>query len=73
VYGCLRGVSGKNNVLDEVDLFLGESVEVINERVYLLVGSGDGVLQRLPLRLGPRLPEPSSLSDLGEGRILNSF
>ena len=42
-------------VLHEFDFFFGQTIKVIDQRVYLLVGGGDGVLQRLPLRLAPAM------------------
>src|SRR6266851_6770618 len=57
VYDCRSCVSGKNNVLNEVDFLLGEAVHLIDERVYLLVGGCDRVLQCLPLCLAARQPK----------------
>ena len=42
--------------LHELDFGIRQAVEIIDQRVDLLVGGGDGVPQRLPLRLDSTRP-----------------
>ena len=36
--------------LHDFDFVFGQAVKLIDQRVYLLVGGGDGVLERVPVR-----------------------